>query len=129
MTYRDTLIQLSPDAPDFEDAVDPIYEDDDLEEEPLTEQDRIRLEREKRRLARYAKSAPLMPLPSESVPEPEEVRGAPRGRAVILAHADRNSIIAGVLLARDVRQLEGIWIYPQSELMTFRKWSQLLIHS
>jgi hypothetical protein len=38
---------------------------------------------------------------------------------VILAHADRNSIIAAVLLARDVRQLEGIWIYPQSELMTF----------
>jgi hypothetical protein len=38
---------------------------------------------------------------------------------VILAHADRQSIIAATLLARDVRQLEGIWIYPQSELMTF----------
>jgi hypothetical protein len=38
---------------------------------------------------------------------------------VILAHADRNSILAAVLLAREVRQLEGIWIYPQSELMTF----------
>jgi hypothetical protein len=60
-----------------------------------------------------------VPEPSEPVPEPEEVRRAPRGRAVILAHADRNSIIAAVLLARDVRQLEGIWVYPQSELMTF----------
>jgi hypothetical protein len=115
----ETLLQLSPDAPDFEDAVEPIYEDDDLEEEPLTEQDRIRLEREKRRLARHAKVAPLAPDLAEPVPEPEEVRRAPRGRAVILAHADRNSIIAAVLLARDVRQLEGIWIYPQSELMTF----------
>jgi hypothetical protein len=115
----DSLLQLSPDAPDFEAAVEPIYDDDDLEEEPLTEQDRIRLEREKRRLARYAKSAPIAVDPIEAVAEPEEVRRAPRGRAVILAHADRNSIIAAVLLARDVRQLEGIWIYPQSELMTF----------
>jgi len=115
----DSLLQLSPDAPDFEEAVEPIYDDDDLEEEPLTEQDRIRLEREKRRLARYANSAPLAPLTVEPGPEPEEVRRAPRGRAVILAQADRNSIIAAVLLARDVRQLEGIWIYPQSELMTF----------
>ncbi len=115
----DSLLQLSPDAPDFEDAVEPVYDDDDLEDEPLTEQDRIRLEREKRRLARYAKSAPLAIDSSEPAPEPEEIRRAPRGRAVILAHADRNSIIAAVLLARDVRQLEGIWIYPQSELMTF----------
>ena len=115
----DSLLQLSPDAPDLEQAVEPVYDDDDLEEEPLTEQDRIRLEREKRRLARYAESAPLAIDPSEPAPEPEEVRRAPRGRAVILAHADRNSIIAAVLLARDVRQLEGIWIYPQSELMTF----------
>jgi hypothetical protein len=115
----DALLQLSPDAPEFEDEVEPIYDDEDLEEEPLTEQDRIRLEREKRRLARHAESAPLMPLLSEPGPEPEEVRRLPRGRAVILAHADRNSIIAAILLARDVRQLEGIWIYPQSELMTF----------
>jgi hypothetical protein len=115
----DALFQLSPDAPDFVDPVEPTYDDDDLEEEPLTEQDRIRLEREKRRLARHAESEPLTPLPSEPSPEPEEVRRPPRGRAVILAHADRSSIIAAILLARDVRQLEGIWIYPQSELMTF----------
>jgi hypothetical protein len=115
----ESLLQLSPDAPDFEDAVEPIYDDDDLEEEPLTEQDRIRLEREKRRLARHAETAPLVPEPIEPVPEPEEVRRAPRGRAVILAHADRISILAAVLLARDVRQLEAVWIYPQSELMTF----------
>jgi hypothetical protein len=115
----DALLRLSPDAPDFEEAVEPVYEDDDLDEEPLTEQDRIRLEREKRRLARYAKAAPLTAHPSETEPEPEEVRRAPRGRAVILAHADRNSILAAVVLARDVRQLEGVWIYPQSELMTF----------
>ena len=43
----------------------------------------------------------------------------PRGRAAIVAHGDRDSIAAAVLLARDMRQLEGIWIYPQDELMTF----------
>jgi len=115
----DALLQLSPDAPDLEDAVEPVYDDEDLEEEPLSEQDRIRLEREKRRLARHAATEPLIPLPIEPGPEPEEFRRPPRGRAVILAHADRSSIIAAVLLARDVRQVEGIWIYPQSELMTF----------
>lgn len=115
----DALLQLSPDAPDLEETVEPVYDDDDLEEEPLSEQDRIRREREKRRLARHASSEPLAPLPIEPGPEPEEIRRPPRGRAVILAHADRSSIIAAVLLARDVRQVEGIWIYPQSELMTF----------
>ncbi len=115
----DNLLQLSAEAPDFDDPVEPVYDDEDLEEEPLTEQDRLRLEREKRRLARHAKGEPLVPLADEPGPEPEEVRRPPRGRAVILAHADRNSILAAVLLARDVRQLEGLWIYPQSELMTF----------
>ena len=115
----DAPVPLWPGGLDLEEAAEPAYDDEDLQEEPLTEQDRIRLEREKRRLARHAKSEPLVPDPSEPVPEPEEVRRAPRGRAVILAHADRHSIIAAILLARDVRQLEGIWIYQQSELMTF----------
>jgi hypothetical protein len=28
-------------------------------------------------------------------------------------------LLSAILLARDIRQLEGIWIYPQEELMTF----------
>jgi hypothetical protein len=36
-----------------------------------------------------------------------------------VVHADRRSLIAGILLARDVRLVEGIWVYPQVELMTF----------
>jgi hypothetical protein len=43
----------------------------------------------------------------------------PRRRAAFVVHADRRSLIAGVLLARDVRLVEGIWVYPQAELMTF----------
>jgi hypothetical protein len=43
----------------------------------------------------------------------------PRRRAAFLAHADRESIGAAVLLARETRLVEGIWIYPQSDLMTF----------
>lgn len=46
-------------------------------------------------------------------------RPAPRKRSAILVHADRDSLLAAVLLARDIRQLDGIWVYPQAELMTF----------
>ena len=61
----------------------------------------------------------------ESAPEPEvatEVvveKPKPRRRCAIVAHADRNSIMAAILLARDVRLVEGFWIYPQEDLMTF----------
>lgn len=50
--------------------------------------------------------------------EPEPPR-PPRRRAVIVARADRDSLLAAVLLARDIRLLEGLWLYPQSELMGF----------
>ncbi|MFP8879549.1 MAG: hypothetical protein VCE43_08955, partial [Myxococcota bacterium] len=43
----------------------------------------------------------------------------PRRRAAIIAHADRGSVIAAILLARDLRLVEGFWVYPQEELMTF----------
>ena len=46
-------------------------------------------------------------------------RVIPRGRAAILVHGDRDSLLSAILLAREIRQLEGIWIYPQQELMTF----------
>jgi hypothetical protein len=36
-----------------------------------------------------------------------------------VAHADRDSVAAAVLLARDLRLVESFWVYPQSELMTF----------
>jgi len=56
------------------------------------------------------------PEPEE---EPEPVRQERPRRAAILAHADRHSLAAAMLLAREARQVEGIWVYPQSELMTF----------
>jgi hypothetical protein len=49
----------------------------------------------------------------------DALRAAARRRCAILVHADPDSLLAAILLARDVRQLEGLWIYPQSELMTF----------
>lgn len=49
----------------------------------------------------------------------DNARAASRKRSAILVHADRDSLFAAILLARDIRQLEGLWIYPQSELMTF----------
>jgi hypothetical protein len=51
--------------------------------------------------------------------EPEPMRQERPRRAAILAHADRHSLAAAMLLAREARQIEGIWVYPQQELMTF----------
>jgi hypothetical protein len=87
-----------------------LPEYDDEEEEEGGEEGAARVEREKRRRARLEEV--LAEVPKE-IPKP------PRRRAAIVVHADRDSIIAAVLLARDIRLLEGIWIYPQSELMTF----------
>ncbi len=93
------------------DTSEPEYEDEEEIEE--TAEERIRAEREARRRARMAKSEP------EPEPEPEPARKMPRKRAAILAHADRESLGAALVLARDLRLVEGIWIYPQADLMTF----------
>ena len=108
----DELIQLAPDAPELDEAPELQYDDDGDGEEA----DPVRLEREKRRLARLAGSGRVAPAPD---PEEEKNAALPRGRVAILAHADRDSIGAAVLLAREWRQVEGIWVYPQEELMTF----------
>ncbi|MBW2395320.1 MAG: hypothetical protein JRG95_13715 [Deltaproteobacteria bacterium] len=108
---------LSPDAPDLDEAPAKVaYEDED--DEPMTELERVRQEREERRRARHAVMAPIVEA-TESQKAEEENTGLPRGRVAILAHADRQSIAAAVLLARELRQIEGIWVYPQEELMTF----------
>jgi hypothetical protein len=52
-------------------------------------------------------------------PEPEEQLAMPRKRAAIVVHADRQSLLSGILLARDLRQIEGLWVYEQEDLMTF----------
>ncbi len=89
---------------------DPLqYAEDEDEDEDAGGDDKSRRtrEREERRRARKAQNA--------EISEP----AAPRRRAVVVACADRDSLLAAVLLARDIRLLEGIWVYPQSELMTF----------
>jgi hypothetical protein len=110
----DDLLPLSLDAPDFaEEPPEPVYEDEEEgEDEADAEQTRMRRERERRRRARLAKAEPAPEVAAP--PRPPKPR-----RAAILAHADRDSIAAAVLLARDLRLLEGLWIYPQADLMTF----------
>jgi hypothetical protein len=113
----DALLELSPEAPDLEEP-EPQYEEGDLEEAPLSESERLRNERERRRRATVAAAAPLVAPVGDEPPadvEPE----LPRGRAAILAHADRLSVLGALLLAREVRTIEGLWVYPQNELMTF----------
>jgi len=99
-----------PDVPEIEEegAAEPGFEDEE-EEEESPEEARLHQEREARRRARLAKVEP------EVAPPPRP----PRRRAAFLAHADRESIGAAVLLARETRLIEGIWIYPQADLMTF----------
>jgi hypothetical protein len=104
------------DAPEASDVEVPRYEDE--EEEPESELDRVRLERERRRRER-AQSGDAGSAPAEEGAAEAAERGLPRGRVALVAHADRESIAAAVLLARELRQLEGLWIYPQEELMTF----------
>jgi hypothetical protein len=101
-------------APELEEAAlaaTPRYDDEEeTEGEPDSEAERQRREREARRRARVAKAQPEPVAPAE----PERPR-----RAAIVAHADRGSVAAALLFARDVRVLEGLWVYPQTELMTF----------
>jgi hypothetical protein len=100
---------LSEDAPDFEIEVPAPSYDDDEEVEADSEDTRRNLEREKRRRARRIPEAPAVEAP----------KPAPRRRAAIVACANRDSLLAAILLARDLRLVEGLWVYPQSELMTF----------
>jgi len=107
------LVPLVAEAPEAEEEPTPEvrYDDDDeTEGEPESEEERLRREREARRRARVAKAAPQVEEPAR----PERPR-----RAAILAHADRESVGAALLLAREARVLDGLWVYPQDELMTF----------
>jgi hypothetical protein len=106
-----SLTQLA-DVPELE-VPEPVYEEEEGEEgEPESDEDRaMRREREQRRRARLAKGDPE--------PEVRPPPRPPRRRAAVLAHADRESVAAAVLLARELRLIDTIWIYPQAELMTF----------
>lgn len=112
---EEDLVALAevPDVADLEpEAPEPSFDDDDDEEEveESPEEARLHREREARRRARIAKTEPEVAPPA---PRP------PRRRAAFLAHADRDSIGAAILLARETRLIEGLWVYPQEDLMTF----------
>lgn len=101
------LARLTDDEPDFEvgDSAEESYEDAEEIDEDDSQSARRRA-RELRLRGRKDESG-------------DAVRPGARGRAAILVHGDRDSLLSAILLARDIRQLEGIWIYPQEELMTF----------
>ena len=101
------LARLTEDEPDFEasDSAEESFED----AEEIDEDD----SQSARRRARE------MRLRSRKDEGEDESRVVARGRVAILVHGDRDSLLSAILLARDIRQLEGMWIYPQAELMTF----------
>ena len=90
----------SQEGGDFDDALEEI-------ETPRERIERERAERRKERVQVVEDSEPEPPTP----PKPR--------RAAIVAHADRDSLLAAVLLAREIRLLEGLWVYSQEDLMTF----------
>jgi hypothetical protein len=103
---------LAEDVPELEEEPVPSYDDEEeFSGEPLSEEERERRERELRRRARIAKAAPE----AEPAPAPQ----LPRRRAAFVAHTDRDSLAAAIVLARDLRLVEGFWVYPQADLMTF----------
>ena len=107
----DVLSEIPDDLPALQPSPDLEYASDDLEPgDDEGDRDRQR-EREKRRAARKADVA--------DVPVAVEPARPPRRRAVIVSAGDRDSLLSAVLLARDVRLLEGVWIYKQSDLMNF----------
>ena len=100
------LARLADDTPELEvvEALEDSYEDsEEIDDDDV--QSARRKDRESRRLSREDEVEPMAKVA--------------RGRAAILVHGDRDSLLSAVLLARDIRQLEGLWIYPQEELMTF----------
>jgi len=107
---EEILARLADDGADLEppESTEPTYDDEEEVDEDGAS-DSVRRNRETRRDASKAGGGE----------DGEESRPAPRRRSAIVVHADRDSLIAALLLARDIRQLEGIWVYPQQELMTF----------
>ncbi len=102
---QDVTGELDAETSEDED-VDAVETDEDEESEDDVEA-----------LEEEAASAALE-TPVEA-PAPSRSARPARRRAAIVAHADPVSIGAAVLLARDLRLIDGIWIYRQDELMTF----------
>jgi len=106
------LQPLPEDVPEIEEEPVPSYDDEEeFVGEPLGDDERQQRERELRRRARIAKAAPEV--------EPPPAPQLPRRRAAFIAHADRDSLASAIVLARDLRLVEGFWVYPQADLMTF----------
>jgi hypothetical protein len=106
----ETLAPLSADAPDLEDAEEPVYDEEEEDVDEVGEEAEPE-EPAARERPRAVEVAPVV--------EPEAPPRPPRRRSAFVAHADRTSVLSAILLARDVRLMEGFWIYPQDELMTF----------
>ena len=107
----EVLSEIPDDLPALQTDSESGYAGDDLEEASDGGDRERQRERDKRRAVRKADIA--------DVPVAVEAPRQPRRRAVIVTAADRDSLVTAVLLARDVRLLEGVWVYEQAELMNF----------
>ena len=114
---RDELLEEDADA-DLADLLIPQVAD---VEEPSLVPQLVYDDAAESALASGGETVPAADATATAEPEAkaESAPRRPRRRAAFVIHADRRSLIAGLLLARDVRLVEGIWVYPQAELMTF----------
>jgi hypothetical protein len=92
------LARLTDDDLDFDSSTDTTSYDDEEEDDDDDSSGAARAARESRRRARRGG-------------DEDDDRPAPRKRSAILVHADPDSLMSAILLARDIRQLDGLWVY------------------
>ncbi|MGE4653125.1 MAG: hypothetical protein AAEJ53_19745 [Myxococcota bacterium] len=98
---EDELFALAQDAPDPDASETVPYEE---EEEGLPQEDAA---------VEFVPTSTFLEAAEAPAQRPQ------RKRTAFVVCAERNAILSAVLLARDIRLVEGFWIYPQAELMTF----------
>ena len=109
-----SLADIPDDVPELDEVADGKRAAADRQPDPEEEELEVELEEEEEEAS--PEQTEVEAVDKDASKDAPRVR---RRRAVILAHADRDSLIAATLLARDIRLIEGVWIYSQAELMTF----------
>ena len=103
--WAPVCIRLSEDVPELEEEPVPSYDDEEeFSGEPLSDEERERRERELRGARASRRRRPTW----SRRPAPQ----LPRRRAAFVAHADRDSLAAAIVLARDLRLRRGLLGVP-----------------
>lgn len=108
------FLTLSPDELDFSDSDTEL----EIEEDGTPALSEIEEDVTSEESAARTRVAPVESDASALSEDEEAAQERPRNVAIV-AHADRNSVAAALLIARDARTVDGFWVYEQADLMTF----------